>query len=101
MFASNSDSRPAFAIFTDTVCEGRVPAWRDDCGRPVTYPTERAAQAEVADTLISRLEEFIAGERDFEDAMTVEEYILPVEFAPDGSIRTEDGICFRALDSPS
>jgi hypothetical protein len=94
MYASYSASRPAYAIFTDTVCEGRVPAWRDELGRPVTYATERAAQAEIADTLIARLEEFIAGEREFEDAMTVEEYILPVKVEPDGSIRTEDGLRF-------
>ena len=65
----------------------------------MTYPAERAAQIEIAETLILRLEEFIAGARDFEDAMTVEEYILPVEVAPDGSVRTEDGCWFRITDS--
>ncbi len=99
MYSPNSSGRPAFAIFNDTVCEGRTPAWRDERGWPVTYPAERAAQIEIAETLILRLEEFIAGARDFEDAMTVEEYILPVEVAPDGSVRTEDGCWFRITDS--
>jgi hypothetical protein len=37
---------------------------------------------------------FLAGERDFEDATTIEEYVVPVDLHPDGSITDEDGNTF-------
>jgi hypothetical protein len=87
-------NQPAFCIFIDTVCEGRTPAWHDEKNMPVVYPTIEAAQREIADDVIDKLRQFLAGERDFEDAMTVEDYILPVDVLPDGSILDEDGNCF-------
>lgn len=33
----------------------------------------------------------MVGERDFEDAITIEEYIVEVDVGPDGSITDEDG----------
>ena len=81
----------AFCIFIDTICEGRIPAWHDELGMPVIYPSIEAAQREIADDVIEKLEQFLAGDRDFEDAMTVEDYILHVEVLPDGSIWDEDG----------
>ena len=53
-----------------------------------------AAQREIADDLIERLGQFLAGERDFDDAVTVEDYILPVTVLPDGSILDENGNVF-------
>jgi hypothetical protein len=38
------------------------------------------------------------GHRDFEDAMTVEEYVVPVEVSPDGSIVDECGKVFGKED---
>jgi hypothetical protein len=43
---------------------------------------------------MEKLRQFLAGERDFDDAMTVEDYILPVDVLPDGYILDEDGNCF-------
>jgi hypothetical protein len=86
-----SDTRDGFCIFIDTVCEGRVPLWWDEQGRPLVYATEREAQREIADDLRDRLQQFLDGEREFEDAMTVEEYILPVCVLPDGSVTTTEG----------
>jgi hypothetical protein len=83
-------NEPAFCIFIDTVCEGRIPAWRDKNLMPVVYPTMEAAQREIADDVMEKLRQFLAGERDFDDAMTVEDYILPVDVLPDGSILDED-----------
>jgi hypothetical protein len=60
-----------FCIFIDTVCEGRVPAWHDENLMPVVYPTVEAAQREIADDVIDKLRLFLAGERDFEDAMAL------------------------------
>ncbi len=85
---------PAFCIFIDTVCEGRIPAWHDENGMPVVYLTLEAAQREIADEVVEKLHQFREGERDFEDAMTVEDYILPVDVLPDGSVLDEDGNCF-------
>jgi hypothetical protein len=87
-------SNPAFCIFIDTICQGRIPAWHDEYGMPVVYPTIEAAQREIADDVMEKLRQFLAGERDFDDAMTVEDYILPVDVLPDGSILDEDDNCF-------
>ncbi|HEV2692851.1 MAG TPA: hypothetical protein VG347_08125 [Verrucomicrobiae bacterium] len=91
-------SQSAFCIFIDTVCEGRIPAWHDGNSMPVVYPTVEAAQRDIADDVIDKLNQFLEGERDFDDAMTVEDYILPVDVLPDGSIVDEDGNCFGKKD---
>jgi hypothetical protein len=62
------------------------------------YPTIEAAQREIADDVIEKLSQFLEGERDFDDAMTVEDYILPVDVLPDGSVLDEDGNCFGKKD---
>jgi hypothetical protein len=64
-------NKPAFCIFIDTVCEGRIPAWRDEHLMPVVYPTVEAAQREIADDVMEKLQQFLEGERDFDDAMTL------------------------------
>ena len=68
-----------------------MPTWRDEHGVIVTYATEREAQIEIAEMLIEQLRQFLAGERDFGDASTTGDFILPVEVWPDGTIETEDG----------
>jgi hypothetical protein len=65
---------------------------------PVVYPTLEAAQREIADDVMEKLRQFLEGERDFEDAMTVENYILPVDVLPDGSVLDEDRNCFGKKD---
>jgi hypothetical protein len=87
-------NKSGYCIFIDTVCEGRIPAWHNEKDLPVVYPTLEAAQREIADDVMERLRQFLEGEREFEDAMTVEDYILPVDVLPDGSILDEDGNCF-------
>ena len=52
------------------------------------------AEREIASDCIERLQQFLAGERSFDDAMTVEEYVVPVTAFPDGSITDEDGAIF-------
>ena len=83
-------NQPAFCIFIDTLCEGRVPAFHDENNLPVVYPSLLAAQHEIADDVMEKLRQFLAGERDFDDALTVEDYILAVDVLPDGSIVDED-----------
>ncbi|MBN8460894.1 MAG: hypothetical protein J0M04_23945 [Verrucomicrobia bacterium] len=68
-------------IFIDTVFEGPVPAVRENSaddaagspGRVCAFATEREAQVEIGENMIVRLREFLDGERDFDDAVTLEE----------------------------
>ena len=67
------------------------PSWVNPIRFAVVFSTEAEAQREIADFMMTRLQEFIAGERDFHDAITVEEYVVPVTVLPDGSVVDEDG----------
>ena len=98
MYFANRNTRHAFAIFQETICEGVVPTWRDENGFPVIYATERAAQIEIAEMVVEHLQQFIAGEREFDDALTTGDFILPVEVWPDGTIQTESGLRFGQLE---
>jgi len=49
------------------------------------------AQKEIADNMMTRLQQFLDGEREYEDAIEVEEYVVPVILHPDGVITDEDG----------
>jgi hypothetical protein len=44
------------------------------------------AQHEIVDAMMTRLQEFLDGERDFEDAVSVPEYVVEVGVLPDGTI---------------
>ena len=94
MYHARKEGRPAFAIFTETICEGLIPAWRDEHGWPITYDSENRAQREVAELLIGQINDFLAGNREFADAITTVDFILPVDVWQDGSISTEDGLRF-------
>ena len=91
--------RNGFCIFIHTLCQGRVPSvheWKanDSPGTPgsiCVFATEREAQLEIADFMMTRLQEFIDGERDFEDAIETEEYVVAVTVQPDGTIIDEGG----------
>ena len=87
-------SRSAYAIFTQTLCDGLVPVWHDESNLPVTYPTELEAQREIAEDLMEQLRQFLDGSREFDDAITTEDFILAVQVWPDGRISTEDGRTF-------
>ncbi len=86
--------RNGFCIYVDTLFQGPVPVVSDGEDRYVVFETELEAQKEIADYAIIRLRQFLEGERDFEDAMTVEETIVPVTVHPDGKIVDEAGNCF-------
>jgi len=94
VLAARQPTRSAYAIFTRTICEGLVPAWYDDSNFPVVYATENEAQREIANSLMEHVQQFLDGERDFEDAISVDDFILPIDVWPDGSISTEDGSTF-------
>lgn len=91
---SIQSTQQGFSIFLDTICEGSVPAITDGECKIVVFESENEAQREIVDHLMTRLQQFLAGERDFEDAMTVEEYVAPVTVLPDGSVTDEAGNYF-------
>jgi hypothetical protein len=92
-------NRRGYCIFIDTLCQGAVPSVTeilpDDPDhadeRICVFQTELEAQREIADYMMTRLQEFLDGERDFEDAITVEEYVVAVEVFPDGTIVEASG----------
>ena len=84
-------NRLGFCIFINTVCEGAVPSVRGGEGMPCVFDTKVEAQREIADFVMTRVQEFMDGERDFEDAITVEEYVVPVDVLPDGSVIDANG----------
>jgi hypothetical protein len=81
----------AYCIFMNTVCEGKIPAWRNETGGFLLYPTEGEAQLEIADYTVIRIRQFQQGERDFEDAIAIEDYIEPVSFRGDGTFCDFEG----------
>jgi len=94
VLAARQPTRSVYAIFTHTICEGLIPAWYNESNLPVVYATELEAQREIADDLMEHLQQFLDGEREFDDAISVDDFILPVDVWPDGSISTEDGSIF-------
>ena len=67
-----------------------MPACYED-DYPAVFATELEAQREIADHQLTRIQQFLDGERDFDDAITTDEFILPVDVWPDRSISTEEG----------
>lgn len=87
-----------FCIFINTFCQGPVPVVSDENGY-IVFTTEMEAQREIVDNQIQRLQQFLQGERDFDDAIEVEEYIVPVTVNSDNTITDADGRTFgRTLD---
>jgi len=88
-----------YCIFINTIFQGPVPSVKESSPndpanaseRICVFSTEREAQLEIVDFMMTRLQEFIEGERDFEDAITVEEYVVAVDVLPDGTIMDTDG----------
>ena len=88
------EGRPAFCIYINTFCQGPVPIERNETDFPVVYSTLIEAQREIVEYTIERLQQFLAGQRDFDDAITIEEYIVEVDVFSDGSILDESGRWF-------
>jgi hypothetical protein len=90
---SSGKLRDGFCIYINTFCQGPVPLVCDENGYLV-FETELEAQKEIVDNQMTRLQQFLDGEREYEDAIEVEEYVVPVSVLPDGVIVDEDGRCF-------
>jgi len=75
-----------FVIFIGTIFEGSVPAVTESFSNDLPdspeririFATKREAQLEIVDNMMTKLQQFIDGERDFEDAVTLEEYVVEI-----------------------
>jgi hypothetical protein len=85
-----------FCIFINTFREGPVPVVSDENGY-IVFATEVEAQREIVDNQMQRLQQFLQGERDFDDAIEVEEYIVPVTVNSDNTITDDDGRTFSRV----
>lgn len=92
--------RPGFCIYIDTLCQGAVPVESDGEGKIVVYATREEAEREIAEDTIERLNQFLEGTREFDDAVNPEEYVVEVSVHPDGSIGDEAGNFFPEGKSP-
>ena len=88
------DVSNGFTIYINTFCQGPVPVLTDGDEKFIVFETELEAQKEIVDHTMIRLQQFLDGERDYDDAITVEEYVVPVTVHPDGSFTDEAGNCF-------
>jgi hypothetical protein len=83
-----------YMIVGESVVEGLQPTVMvsegDSPFEPLLFPTEREAQMEMADRMMTKLEEFIDGERDFDDAVALDEHVLEVVRRADGKIFPKD-----------
>lgn len=57
----------------------------------MVFETELEAQKEIVVYALIRLQQFLDGERDFDDAITVEEYVVPVQVDLQGKITDNAG----------
>lgn len=80
----------------DTVFQGVIPTVTDGDGHYVLFDTQLEAQKEVVDHHMTKLRQFLDGERDYEDAITVDEYVVRVEIRPDGTFLDEHGRVFSS-----
>ncbi len=58
------------------------------------FETELEAQKEIVDYQMTRLQQFLDGEREYEDAIETEEYVVAVIIQSNGKIVDECGRCF-------
>ena len=75
-----------------------MPACYDETDYPVFFATELEAQREIARCQLIHIQQFLDGERDYGDAIVTDEFVLPVNVWPDGSISIEGGRLFGKID---
>ena len=82
-----------YTPFIETVCEGAVPAVRDQYGRVIVFETERQAQQCIAEHAISIYCQVLSGDMDLEDC-SVEEFVGSVEIDGFGMLASGDEYIF-------
>lgn len=89
--------KQAFVIMTDTICQGAIiGCWGDDKdGKryPELFDTEVDAWKEIADTMVTTLQQFIDGERSLDNTdFNCTEWVVPVDVYVDHIISEEHGV---------
>lgn len=80
-----------YCVFMNTFFDGPTVAVRYGDNRPWVFASEREAQLDIVDSLKIQLAQFESGERDYEDAISIDEYVVPVTVLNDGSVLDEHG----------
>lgn len=75
----DSELREGFCIYIDTFFQGSVPVVSDGEGRLVVFETEFEAQKEIVENQLVRMRAFVDGSGDFDDAVRLDEYVVPVK----------------------
>ena len=65
---------------------------------PWSSPRNWRPSAKIADNQLTRIQQFLDSERNFDDAIVTDEFVLPVDVWPDGTISIEDGRVFGKID---
>jgi hypothetical protein len=66
--------KTGFCIFIDTLFQGGVPCV-SDAEHYIVFDSEMEAQREIADNMMTRIQQFLDGERDFNpDGVIADEY---------------------------
>jgi hypothetical protein len=73
-----------------------VPSVRGGDDKPFVFPTKIEAEREIADFMITCLQEVVDGQRSLDEALPIDEYIVEVELSPDGSVVDSDGRRFAS-----
>lgn len=83
-----------YIIVGDSFLDGLQPTLMVSEGRTpfehLLFSSERDAQIEIADRMMTKLEEFINGDRDFDDALALDEFVLEVVKRADGKFSPKD-----------
>jgi len=87
-------TKQGFCIYVNALIDGQVPLEWDDNGNAFVYLTQLEAERVIAEETIERCQQFLDGERTFEDATTIEEYVVKVEVMSNGSIRDDNNRYF-------
>ena len=100
MDSQNSRPQRAYGVFVDQSPHPIRPAAYDHRGYPVVHATEVAAKTAIIRHALQRHLAFFDGSMSFEEAVSIDEYYVPVNVHPDGSVSTEAGLTFgRQNDS--
>lgn len=89
-----------FCIFLDTFFQGTTLAVTEAENIPYVFATEADAQREIVGNMMTRLQEFLDGNRNFDDAVTLEEYVAPVTVLGNGTVKDEHGRIFGRDSKP-
>lgn len=85
-----------YALFEDDKPEvPKVSRYGED-GSPLVFFSEREAEKQIARITLVKMQRFMDGYGDFDEAMTMSVYYLPVEIDADGSVITAAGKRFPA-----